>query len=103
MHKFSQLWMFCKLHGILDKRNEEKYNLPMQIKSLYIGHQSIHQVPQGMLKRSTTLHLTSLISFKMLKKYFRTQRVKSTIATLTMICPTYFKDYEFLFMIDSAT
>ena len=50
MHKFSQLWMFCKLHGILDKRNKEKYNLPMQIKSLYFGHQSMHQVLQGMLK-----------------------------------------------------
>ncbi len=44
MHKF------CKLHGILDKINKEKYDLRMQIKSLYLalfakfGHQSMHQV-----------------------------------------------------------
>ncbi len=56
MHKFSQFWMFCKLHGILDEINKEKYYLPMQIKSLYLalfanfGHQSMHQVLQGTLK-----------------------------------------------------
>ncbi len=55
MHKFSKLWMFCKLHGILDKVNKEKYDLPMQIKSLYLalfanfGHESMHQVLQGTL------------------------------------------------------
>ena len=49
MHKF------CKLHGILDKINKEKYDLPMQIKSLYLalfanfGHQSMHQILQGTL------------------------------------------------------
>ncbi len=49
MHEFSQFWMFCNLHGILDKINNEKYDFPMQIKSLYLalfanfGHQSMHQ------------------------------------------------------------
>ncbi len=47
--------MFCKLHGILDKINKEKHDLPMQIKFLYLtlfanfGHQSMHQVLQGTL------------------------------------------------------
>ncbi len=55
MHKLSQFWMFCKLHGIPDKIKKEKYDLPMQIKSLYLalfanfGHQSMHQVLQGTL------------------------------------------------------
>ncbi len=50
MHEFSQFWMFCELHGILDKINKGKYDLLMQIKSLYLalfanfGHQSMHQV-----------------------------------------------------------
>ncbi len=55
MHQFSQFWMFCKLHGILDKINKEKYDLPVQRKSLYlalfanVAHQSMHQVLQGTL------------------------------------------------------
>ncbi len=42
-------------NGILDKINKGKYDLPMQIKSLYLalfanfGHQSMHQVLQGIL------------------------------------------------------
>ena len=56
MHKFSEFWMFSKLLGVLDKINKGKYDLPMQIKSLYLvlfadfGHQSMHQVLQGTLK-----------------------------------------------------
>ena len=55
MHEFSQFWMFCKLHAILDKINKGKYDLPMQRKSLYLAlfanfdHQSMHQVLQGTL------------------------------------------------------
>ena len=55
MHEFSKFWMFCKLHGILDNINTEKYDLPMQIKFLYLAlfanfcHQSMHQVLQGTL------------------------------------------------------
>ncbi len=51
MHTFSQFLMFCKLHGILDKINKVKYDLPMQIKSLYValfanfGHQSMELIP----------------------------------------------------------
>ncbi len=68
MHKFSQFFMFCKLHGVLGKMNKEKYDLPMQIKSLYsalfanFGHQSMHQVLQGTLKVLTLiLHLCDVI------------------------------------------
>ncbi len=56
-----QIWMFCKLHGILDNINMEKYDHPMQIKFLYLAlfanfcHQSMHQVLQGTLKRSVFL------------------------------------------------
>ncbi len=55
MHKFFQFWMFRMLHYILHKINKEKYDLPVQIKSLYLalfanfGHQSMHQVLQGTL------------------------------------------------------
>ena len=44
--------MFCNLHDTLDKIIQEKYNLPMQRKSLYLAlfanfdHQSMHQVLQ---------------------------------------------------------
>ncbi len=56
---FLIIWMFCKLHGILDKINKEKYDLPMQMTSLYLavfakfGHQSMHQVLQGTLINKT--------------------------------------------------
>ncbi len=56
MQEFSQFWIFCKLHVFLDKIDKEKYDLPMQRKSLYLalfanfGHQSMHQVLQGTLK-----------------------------------------------------
>ncbi len=62
MHEFFQFWMFCNLHGILDKINKEKYDLPMQIKSLYFAlfinfaHQSVHQVLQGTLTWELDLH-----------------------------------------------
>ncbi len=55
MHKFSQYWIFRKLHIILDDINKEDYNLLIQRKSLYLtlfanfGHQSMHQVLQGIL------------------------------------------------------
>ncbi len=55
MHKFCQFWMFYNLHDTLDKIIQEKYNLPMQRKSLYISlfanfdHQSMHQVLQGLI------------------------------------------------------
>ncbi len=48
MHEFPQFWIFCKLHVILDNIEKEKYDLPMQRKSLYLalfanfGHQSMH-------------------------------------------------------------
>ncbi len=62
MHKFSQFWMFCNLHGILDEINKGKYDLPVQIKSLYLalfanfGHQSMHQVLQGINDGTTCYH-----------------------------------------------
>ncbi len=37
MHEYSQFWMFCQLHGILDKINKEKHDLLMQIKSVYLA------------------------------------------------------------------
>ncbi len=55
MHKFPKFRIFCKLHVILDKIDQEKYDFPMQRKSLYLalfanfGHQSMHQVLQGTL------------------------------------------------------
>ncbi len=55
MHEFSRFWMFCELHCILDKINNGKYDLSVEIKSLhlalfaYFGHQSMHQVLQGTL------------------------------------------------------
>ncbi len=57
MHEYSRFLLFCKLHAILDQISKEKYDLPMQIKSLYLalfanfGHQSMHQVLQGTLNR----------------------------------------------------
>ncbi len=69
MHEFAQFWMFCKLHGILDKINKEKHDLPMEIKSLYLallanfGHQSMHQVLQGTLSGSTC-DMTFLIDMR---------------------------------------
>ncbi len=68
MHEFSQFWMFCYLHGIFDKIKKEKYNLPMQRKSLYLAlfanfdHQSMHQALQG------TLSQTCLIKLQMFDK-----------------------------------
>ena len=48
--------MFCNLHDTFAKIIQEKYNLPMQRKPLYLAlfanfdHQSMHQVLQGTLK-----------------------------------------------------
>ncbi len=55
MHEYFRFWVFCKLHAILDKISKEKYDLPMQRKSLDLssfanfGHQSMHQVLHGTL------------------------------------------------------
>ncbi len=71
MHKFSQFLMFCKPRGILDKINKEKYDLPMQIKSLYLalyanfGHQSMLQVLQGTLKNIKIYHKSAIFAVKL--------------------------------------
>ncbi len=50
--RISQFWMFCKLHGILDKINKEKYDLLLYL-ALFanFGHQSMQQVLHGTLKK----------------------------------------------------
>ncbi len=72
MHEFCQFWMFCNLHDTLDKIIQEKYNLPMQRKSLYLAlfanfdHQSMHQVLQGTLRWSLRVFQDCQDSFKKL-------------------------------------
>ncbi len=77
MHEFSKFWMFCKLHGILDNINTEKYDLPMQIKFLYLAlfanfcHQSMHQVLQGTLKLDTLVSCTCTTTIDFPNTYLR--------------------------------
>ena len=41
MHKFSQFFMFCKLHGVLDKINKEKYK--KRKKKRNIAYRTFHE------------------------------------------------------------
>ncbi len=99
MHKFSQLWTFCKLHGIVDKINKKKYDLPMQIKFLYLalfanfGHQSMHQVLQGTLSKPVLLKACPDVfpvgAKNLRQKSFAPPREKILFTTIYLISLTH--------------